>query len=224
MRIRRRDLLRSALAAGGLGAVSPLARAWAASSPPTTTPAQTKGPFYPVTRPLDADADLTVIRGRSGRAQGRVLHLMGRVLDRDGKPVPGAKIELWQANAAGRYAHPRDVNPAPLDPNFQGFGTQVTDDDGQFRFKTIKPAAYPVNPMNPRAVRTPHIHFDIAGTDVRLVTQMYFPDEASNDADLIFRALSAGERRAATASLVPASADVESDALVARWDIVLAGG
>jgi protocatechuate 3,4-dioxygenase, beta subunit len=123
-----------------------------------------------VTRPLDADADLTVIGGGAGHAEGEVIHVMGRVLDARGAPVVGATVEIWQANAKGRYAHPADRNLAPLDPNFQGFGAQLTDGDGQYRFKTIKPAAYPINPMNPQRVRPPHIHFDVSGRDARLVT------------------------------------------------------
>jgi len=216
----RRQILRAAVTVGGYAAIVPLDRAWAAAA---ITPAQTSGPFYPVTRPLDTDADLTVVQGRSGRAQGKVVHLMGRILDDKGEPVRGAKIELWQANARGRYAHPADVNPAPLDPNFQGFGVQITDDDGQYRFKTIKPGAYPINPMNPVAVRTPHIHFKIAGPNSRLVTQMYFPDEDSNDSDRIFGALTAEEKTAVIASLMPRDGEFAPDSIVARWDIVLAG-
>ena len=175
------------------------------------TPTQTMGPFYPITRPLDSDADLTVVKGQSGRAEGKIVHLMGRILDQNGKPVRDAKIELWQCNARGRYAHPADVNPAPLDPNFQGFGVQTTDADGQFRFKTIKPAAYPIGPMNPDAIRTPHIHFDIAGGNTRLVTQMYFPREPENDTDLIFGRPSADERsprRRASGSPPPISSPI----------------
>jgi protocatechuate 3,4-dioxygenase beta subunit len=174
-------------------------------------------------RPLDTDADLTLIEGRTERAQGTVVQLTGRVLDQDGRPVRGAKIELWQANAHGRYAHPADVNPAPLDPNFQGFAIQTTDDEGQYRFRTIKPAAYPINPMNPGAMRPPHIHFDVVGRNSRLVTQMYFPDEPANEADLIFRQLNDEEQRAATATLLPAAANGGSDDVVAHWDIVLVG-
>jgi protocatechuate 3,4-dioxygenase beta subunit len=217
----RREMIRAVLGFGGIAAVQPIVRTWAASL--TETPIQTRGPFYPVSRPLDADADLTLIQGRSERARGRIVHLMGRVLDSKGRPVRGAKIELWQANANGRYAHPADVNPAPLDPNFQGFGVQTTDDEGQYRFRTIKPAAYPVNPKNPRAVRPPHIHFDVTGRDSRLVTQMYFPGEPTNESDVIFGQLAAEERRAATAKLLPVTADVEPDALIAHWDIVLVG-
>lgn len=217
----RRRILRAALSAGGLAAVAPLQQAWAAIQ---ATPKQTRGPFYPVTRPLDSDADLTILQGHQERAQGRIVHLMGRVLDTEGRPIRNAKVELWQANAHGRYAHPRDVNPAPLDPNFQGYGVQTTDGEGQYRFKTIKPKAYPINAMNPDAVRTPHIHFDIAGASSRLVTQMYFPGEPGNEDDLIYRRLELAERNAATAAILPAEADTEPDALVLRWDIVLLKG
>ena len=217
----RREILGAAVAAGSLAATAPLQRALAAAA---ITPTQTMGPFYPITRPLDSDSDLTIVKGRSGRAEGKIVHLMGRVLDQNGAPVRDAKIELWQCNARGRYAHPADVNPAPLDPNFQGFGVQATDANGEFRFKTIKPAAYPIGPMNPDAIRTPHIHFDISGANTRLVTQMYFPGEAENEGDIIFRGLSADERVATTASILPPTADLEPDSMIARWDIVLLAG
>jgi len=216
----RRTLL--GVAIGGLAVVTPLQRVLAAAA--SFTPMQTKGPFYPITRPLDTDADLTVVRGQSGRAQGKIVHLMGRVLDQNGVPVRDAKIELWQCNAHGRYAHPADVNSAPLDPNFQGFGVQSTNAEGEYRFKTIKPAAYPIGPMNPDAIRTPHIHFDISGADTRLVTQMYFPGEPENDADIIFGDLTADGKIAATANMLPPAADMEPDSLIARWDIVLHAG
>jgi protocatechuate 3,4-dioxygenase beta subunit len=218
----RRKILGAAVAVGGLVAISPLQRALAAVA--TFTPMQTMGPFYPISRPLDSDADLTAVQGQAGRAQGKIVHLMGRVLDDKSAPVRGAKIELWQANARGRYAHPADVNPAPLDPNFQGFGVQMTDAEGEYRFKTIKPAAYPINPMNPNAIRTPHIHFDIVGANTRLVTQMYFPGEPGNEADIIFADLAADERVAATANILPPAAGMEPDSLIARWDIVLLAG
>lgn len=213
----RRDLLRATL---GLGAAGFLKASWALEP----TPDQTSGPFYPVTRPLDADADLTLIRGHGERARGQVVHLMGRVVNARGEPLAGAQVELWQANAMGRYAHPADRNPAPLDPNFQGFGAQATDADGQYRFRTIKPAAYPINPMNPRAVRPPHIHFRLAVGNSRLVTQMYFPGEPENAGDGIFRRLSPSERRIVTGSVLPPTPDIEPDSLLVRWDIVLAGG
>jgi protocatechuate 3,4-dioxygenase beta subunit len=220
MRPTRRDLLHGALGIGAIGAWQG-ATADAALEP---TPSQTSGPFYPLTRPLEADADLTLLEGHAERAAGQVIHLTGRVLNARGEPIAGAKIELWQANAKGRYAHPDDRNPAPLDPNFQGFGAQLTDADGQYRFKTIKPAAYPINAMNPERVRPPHIHFDVAARDSRLVTQMYFPGEPANATDLILGRMDAAEQRALIAQVSRPPADLEPDSLLVRWDIVLAGG
>src|SRR5258708_32638846 len=91
-------------------------------------------------------ADLTRVSGRSGRAEGQMLNVMGRVLNLTGEPVRNAKVEVWQANAHGRYTHPSDPNPAPLDPNFEGAAVLTTDSEGRYRFKTIKPAAYPAGP------------------------------------------------------------------------------
>src|SRR3989304_223777 len=104
-----------------------------------TTPEQAQGPFYPVTKPLDRDADLTVVNGKPGKAQGQVIQVMGRVFNAKGAPVRGAQVEIWQANTFGRYTHPQDSNPAPLDPNFQGYGAQATDASGQYQFRTVKP-------------------------------------------------------------------------------------
>jgi protocatechuate 3,4-dioxygenase beta subunit len=219
--VMRRRVLQTALSAGGLAAAGPLQSALAGLP---ETPMQTMGPFYPITRMLEEDADLTLLKGHAERAHGKVVHLMGRVLDTRGNPVRNAKIELWQANAHGRYAHPADVNPAPLDPNFQGFGIQTTDAEGQYRFKTIKPAAYAIGPMNPDVVRPPHIHFDVYGANTRLVTQMYFPGEPENDGDIIFKYLNATERAAATATVLPTAGDTEADSVVLRWDIVLLAG
>src|SRR5260370_37619577 len=103
---------------------------------------------------------------------------MGRVVDVHGKPVNGARVELWQANARGRYTHPSDPNPAPLDPNFEGFAVQTTDAEGRYRFKTIKPGAYPANP---NWMRPPHLHFEVTGKVNRVGTQMHFPSVSLND-------------------------------------------
>lgn len=214
----RRKLLQQLAALGAISLASPWRSALAALTP---TPAQTSGPFYPTELPLDADADLTLVKGAKGRASGQVIHVVGRVLDRDGKPIRGATIELWQANAAGRYDHPRDINPAPLDPNFQGYARLTTDDDGRYRFKTIKPGAYPMNPVNPNAVRPPHIHFDIANKRDHLVTQMYFPGEKLNVGDGIFNGMGAG-KDAAIARKLAATGDVAEGELLFGWDIVLA--
>jgi protocatechuate 3,4-dioxygenase, beta subunit len=145
---------------------------------------------------------------------------MGRVLNRAGEPLPGATIEIWQANAHGRYTHPSDTNPAPLDPNFNGFALQTTDAEGRYRFKTIKPGSYPTGVDN--WLRPPHIHFDVSGKRDRLVTQMYFPGEALNDLDRIFNGTPRKEMLLARA--LPPTADLEKDSILLVWDAVLSRG
>lgn len=216
--ISRRRVLGMSLAVGGLAfsgaASSVLAQAL------KRTPGEILGPFYPVLKPLDQDADLTMISGKSARAQGQVLQLTGRVLNLKGEPVPGARVEIWQANTHGRYDHPSDRNPAPLDPNFQGFAVQFTDAEGRYRFKTIKPGAYPATPD---WMRPPHVHFEVMGKSNRLVTQMYFPGEPLNEKDLLLQGLRAN-KEGAIAKLLAPTKDVEPDSLIAVWDIVLDKG
>jgi protocatechuate 3,4-dioxygenase beta subunit len=185
------------------------------------TPGEILGPFYPVIKRVDQGADLTVIPGKPGRAAGEIIHVMGRVLNADGQPVRGAHVELWQANARGRYTHPSDKNPAPLDPNFEGFAVQTTDAEGRYRFKTIKPGAYPTN--TPGWVRPPHLHFEVTGKVNRLVTQMYFPGEPLNDKDLLLQNLR-NNREGAIATVLPPSPDVEPESRLVVWDIVLDKG
>ena len=185
------------------------------------TEEQVLGPFYPISRPLDRDADLTHLRGRRLAAKGQVIHLMGRVVNLQGKPLAGVKLEIWQANAHGRYAHINDQNTAPLDPNFQGYGVQVTDAKGQFRFKTIKPSAYSTGVED--WSRPPHIHFYVTGGHEALVTQMYFPGEPLNAKDRLLQ--SAGANQASLIARVePAGKGSEPDAQVVTWDIVLTRG
>jgi protocatechuate 3,4-dioxygenase beta subunit len=184
------------------------------------TPAQTPGPFYPIEKPLDRDADLTLIRGRKQRAAGQIVHVMGRVLDARGEPVSGARLEIWQANTHGRYTHPGDRNSQPLDPNFEGFASLETDAEGRYRFKTVRPGGYPAGVG---ATRPPHIHFDVKGRVNRLVTQMYFPGESLDD-DRVFMATSREFRSLLVADVGKPTADLEPDSLLARWDIVLEKG
>lgn len=221
--ISRRDVLEMALAAGGLAALPALRSLGlilAQDPGRVLTPEQVMGPFYPMIKPLDRDADLTVIRGKRGRAQGSTIHVMGRVVDRKGEPVRGGRLEVWQANAAGRYDHPSDTNPAPLDPNFQGYCVIRTDADGRYRFKSIKPGAYPVGPA---VIRPPHIHFEVLGHRDRLVTQMYFPDDPLNEKDDIFRQL--GQfKGAAIGKVLPPPKELEPDSKLVMWDIVLDRG
>src|SRR3954471_11667343 len=123
-----------------------------------------------------SDADLT--KQHKGEPLGERIVVSGRVLDENGNPVPGILVEIWQANAAGRYNHKRDQHDAPLDPNFTGTGRTVTDADGWYQFQTIKPGAYPWGNHH-NAWRPAHIHFSLFGPSVltRLVTQMYFPGD-----------------------------------------------
>jgi len=180
------------------------------------TSVQDIGPFYSATEPADEGGDLTMVKGRAGVAQGHTVHLSGRVLDPKGKPIPKARVEIWQANAFGRYAHPGDLNPAPLDPNFEGHGVNITDADGRYRFKTVKPAAYPAAGG---MMRAPHIHFMVTGGRNRLITQMYFEGEPLNETDDLLG--SAENRESLIAKVTPASLDAESGALIVSWDIVL---
>jgi protocatechuate 3,4-dioxygenase, beta subunit len=181
----------------------------------TPTPRQTRGPFYPTARPADQDADLTRLAGAKGPPKGQAIQVTGRVLNRQGQPIAGAKLDLWQANAAGRYDHPGDTDArAPLDPNFQGSAVVTAGRDGAFRFRTIKPGAYPQDGMT----RPPHIHFEISGANARLVTQMYFPGEALNDQDFILRRAGAGSPLIAR-PIAALSSDPRAQAF--SWDVVL---
>jgi protocatechuate 3,4-dioxygenase beta subunit len=154
------------------------------------------------------------VAGRAGRAQGTILYVTGRVLDTSGKPAGGAMLELWQANAFGRYTHPRDSDASgPLDPDFQGYGTLRSGSDATFRVKTIKPPPY--------SGRTPHIHFIVAGDRTRLTTQMFFEGEALNERDGLYRYLSADDRRASTARYIDRARAAEDGSLAVTWDIVI---
>ena len=221
----RRSVLKMALALGAVSLTAPLRSALAQDAAgfnprgPMPTPDQILGPFYPVQKPTDGGSDLTRLKGRSGRAQGQVIYVMGRVLSVRGQPAPGVKLEIWQANAAGKYTHPHDMNKAPIDPNFDGYATVVTDSDGRYRFKTVKPGAYPVVADY---VRPPHIHFDITGKVNRLITQMYFPDEPLNDKDPLLQ--NSWDMPALIAKVLPPTTDEEQDAQLVVWDIVLIQG
>jgi protocatechuate 3,4-dioxygenase beta subunit len=209
----RRRLLQWASAAGVIAAAPALAAS------PRRTASQALGPFYPLTRPADSDADLTLIEGHRERAQGQVIYVWGRVLNTAGEPLPGVAVEVWQANTHGRYAHPGDHNPAPLDPHFQGFARIVTDAQGRYRVKTIKPAGYPAGGFN----RPPHIHFDISGKSSRLVTQMYFAGEPLNDTDPLL-ASTGSNRDSLIVTLREPTRDLDPGSLQANWDIVLETG
>lgn len=179
----------------------------------TPTVESPMGPFYPIGHPVEADADLTWLKGHATRALGQVIEVSGRVFDVHGNPIAGATLELWQANSAGRYDHPSDVSKAPLDPNFQGYATLKSDAKGDWRIVTVKPGGYD----SPIGHRTPHIHFDLRGQKSRNIAQLYFPEEAAgNAADALYKQLGTD---AATSIAVRDASDPNKY----RWDIVLLG-
>lgn len=190
-RLSRRELLGAGLALP-LGALAAPARA--ATESCAATPTQTSGPFYPVHQQVDVDVDLTRLAGHDDSATGEVIRVRGRVLDEACNPVVNALVDLWQADANGRYSHPADANPARRDPNFQGWGQAVTDAEGRYAFRTIKPAAYPLEFVDGRpdermGYRTPHIHFRVSRRGYReLTTQMYFEGEPLNETDIVLKA------------------------------------
>ncbi len=144
---------------------------------------------------------------------------MGRVLNLSGEPVRTAKVEVWQANTYGRYMHPSDPNPAPLDPNFEGAAILTTDSEGRYRFKTIKPAAYPAGP---NMMRPAHIHFQATGRQDRLVTQMYFEGDPYNETDPFLK--SAGRKELLVTKLQTPSPEFEPGSRMVIFDIVLYKG
>lgn len=211
----RRELF--GLAAGGLTVLgSGLIGSAVFGATPTET--MTIGPFYPMQRPLDQDSDLTVVNGIATHARGQIVDLSGRVLKADGTPAAGARIEIWQANAAGRYAHPADMSGVALDPGFQGFGVQLADTEGRYRFRTVKPGAYRIPDGR---VRTPHIHFDVQGRTSRIVSQMFIPGEPLNASDFLFKVSEAPETLIARRLPPPAGAP---EMLALQWDIILVDG
>lgn len=191
-KISRRNVIRYGLAGTVLG-IAGVAKSWDQALL-VPTPAEVEGPFYPVADQADKDADMTRITGHTGVAKGEAIIVEGTITDISGNPVADAVIDVWQANAAGRYNHPRDPNPAPRDPDFQGWAVIRSDADGHYRFRTVKPGAYPATKT---WMRPPHIHFKISGKGFRtLITQMYFPNELLNEADLLLRNKSPMEQSA----------------------------
>jgi protocatechuate 3,4-dioxygenase, beta subunit len=180
------------------------------------------GPLLGAERVTATDADLTA--GFAAEPLGERIIVSGRVLDSDGRGVPDALIEIWQANAAGRYAHAVDDHPAPLDPNFSGAGRCVTDSAGRYRFVTIKPGAYPWrNHYN--AWRPAHIHFSLFGRAFtqRLVTQMYFPSDPLFPLDPIFNSIPDPQARQRLVAKFDIDLTEPDWALGYSWDIVLRG-
>lgn len=207
---RRRALTALALGVSGLAGVKGAAAAL------LRTPAQSRGPFYPQKLSLDSDSDLVQVEGKSGLAKGEITDLRGRVLDLRGRAVAGARVEIWQCDAFGRYHHPRDRRNVALDPNFQGYGHFTTSQQGGYRFRTIKPVPYPG--------RAPHIHFAVTapGADP-FITQMYVAGAPENERDFLLNRISDARLRARLIVAFTPTGD-RSTGLKARFDIVLGEG
>ena len=207
-RISRRQLIKRAAGAAGLGLVPPSILA----AQKALTPTDAEGPFYPVEIPLDNDNDLIHIAGQDTVADGIPTNVMGRVLDAKGRPITNAVVEIWQCDANGRYHHPDDDSDAVPDEKFQSFGRFETGDDGAYRFLTIRPVAY--------GSRTPHIHFKIKGPDFEaLTTQMYIAGEPLNADDFLYKRL--GDKAPLVTVDIGSNPDDSAEQL-ARFDIVLA--
>ena len=196
------------------------------AQPPIRRPAtrtEATGPLE-LWRKLACDASNLAVIAPGRMAQGQLLQVSGRILDEAGRPVPGAVVELWQANAAGRYFHPIDQRDAPLDPHFIGNGRVRTDAEGRYAFFTVKPGAYPV-PVEDTWWRPPHVHFSVLGPASlsRLVTQMYFPGDPMNDWDRILNSIPdpAARQRLVARQTHPAQAG--DGWLAFTHDIVLRG-
>jgi protocatechuate 3,4-dioxygenase beta subunit len=201
---RRRFLVYAGAAAAGLGSAASAIRA---QTPLAPTPAMTEGPFYPESFTREPLSQLV-----RGTLQGNaiMLALEGRILDRFGKPVDGARVEIWQCDGIGHYHHSRDGDAKDRDPNFAGIGWVKTGADGRYAFNTIRPVFYPG--------RTPHIHFAVkAPRYAQLITQMFVEGEAQNQGDGIYARLSRTQRALVTARLEPAGAGQR-----AGFDLVLA--
>lgn len=180
------------------------------------TPAQTEGPFYPTDWGGDVDNDLVRVIGEEALAQGRITHILGRVLDTSGAPIPGAEIEIWQCDASGIYRHPRDAHWfRKRDGSFQGRGRATADAQGAYAFRTIKPVAYPG--------RTPHIHFAITAPGREpLITQMYVAGEAQNERDGILNGIRDKRQRDSVIVTLQPGERLEPSALMGTFDIVVA--
>jgi protocatechuate 3,4-dioxygenase, beta subunit len=180
------------------------------------------GPLLGDGRVAELDHDLT--RQHAGEPLGERIVVTGRLLDGDGRPVPGTLVEVWQANAAGRYRHEVDQHPAPLDPNFSGAGRCLTDASGSYRFVTVKPGAYPWR-NHDNAWRPAHIHFSVFGRSFtqRLVTQMYFPGDPLLARDPIYHSVPDPAARDRLVARFDLAATQPEWALGYRFDVVVGG-
>lgn len=179
-------------------------------------------PVYGHSDVADDESDLTI--QHAGEPLGERIIVAGRVLDGEGRPVRNQLLEVWQANAGGRYVHKRDQHPAPLDPNFTGAGRVITGDDGSYQFISIKPGPYPWR-NHRNAWRPAHIHFSLFGTEFtqRLITQMYFPGDPLFALDPIYQSITDADARERLVATYDHELTRPEWALGYRWDIVLTG-
>lgn len=192
--LKRRDFLKHTLVGSALGLVTVKSHAL------SLTPTEVEGPFYPITPQKDKDADMTRVAGRDGVAKGTIIEIEGQVLDQYNKPVEDATIDLWQANSEGKYHHPHDSNPAPIDENFQAWAIIQSGAKGKFKLKTIMPGKYG---FGNGSYRTPHIHLKVSKLGFEsLLTQLYFPDEPLNQEDGLYMRKSKEEQAMMTAKKV----------------------
>jgi protocatechuate 3,4-dioxygenase beta subunit len=182
------------------------------------TPAQVKGPFYPLNFPADTDVDLTQIKNSRFKAAGETVIVSGVVTDDMCRPIEGAIVEIWQACHTGRYNHPSDTSGTALDPNFQYYGTMRTNAKGEYSFKTIKPGSYQAS-SNWR--RPPHIHYKVSLRGYQeLITQLYFAGDALNNVDAILQALGSEDQKKLVVEFKPTVVGGES-LLKGKFDITL---
>jgi protocatechuate 3,4-dioxygenase, beta subunit len=207
----RRQVLEGVVAVAAGWGLSRLAAAVAL--PPT--PAQTAGPFYPLVLPTDSDNDLIHVAGRDGTAKGTITYVSGHILNREGHPISGARVEIWQCDATGHYHYVRDDRSGPPpDENFQGYGQTATDATGGYRFRTIRPVPYPG--------RTPHIHFSVSAPgSPRFVTQMYVAGEPQNEGDGVLMSVRDPAARARLMVPLRPAAEAEPGALAGTFDIAI---
>ena len=184
------------------------------------TPSQVEGPFYPIDVDAERDVDLTRLEGHVEPATGEQILVRGVVAAVDGTALPGAVVDIWQANHHGRYSHSKDPNTAPLDPNFQGWGVMKTSDAGNYGFKTIKPGAYPLSFLGGSGWRCRHIHMKVSCPGYKpLITQMYFEGDPLIEQDL---EIAKAPEEARHLLIAPVTRDDDSGLPLYRFDITLA--
>lgn len=206
---------RSVLIQAGVAVADAVAPKILVAAELVATPGQTEGPFYPVEFPPDMDNDLVRVTGQAARALGQVVHVSGRVLDLRGQPRPGSMVEIWQCDANGIYRHPRAGGQGRIDHAFQGYGRMPVDEQGRYRFRTIRPVPYPG--------RTPHIHFAVhVPGQGRLVTQMYIEGEPLNARDGVLNGIRDPNARRSVIVPLLAAQSPEAGALHGQFDIIVA--